>query len=69
MPGQMRKVAEIVECDRMTGEDCFSARAHVGSIQHLERVIDAIIPYAMTNTLISQSSPVVPRTRVMLSRG
>jgi Lrp/AsnC family leucine-responsive transcriptional regulator len=68
MPGQLQKVAEIVrglpeivECDRVTGEDSFLARAHVRSMQDLERVIDAIIPYAMTNTSIIQSSPVEPR--------
>ncbi len=65
MPGQLQKVAEIlcrlpevVECDRVTGEDCFVARAHVKSVKDLERVIDEIIPYAMTNTSIIQSSPV-----------
>ena len=68
MPGQLQKVAEIVrglpeivECDRVTGEDCFLARAHVTSMRHLERIIDEIIPYAMTNTSIIQSSPVERR--------
>lgn len=68
MPGQLPKVVEvvhslpeIVECDRVTGEDCFLARAHVKSVQDLERVIDEIIPYAMTNTSIIQSSPVERR--------
>lgn len=67
VPGQLQKVAEIVrnlpaivECDRVTGEDCFIARAHVRSVEDLEALIDAIIPYAMTNTSIVQSSP-VPR--------
>jgi Lrp/AsnC family leucine-responsive transcriptional regulator len=45
----------------VTGEDCFIARAHVRSMQELERVIDAIIPFAMTNTSIIQSSPVKRR--------
>lgn len=67
MPGQLAKVVEIlrampeiVECDRVTGEDCFLARAHLASVEDLEAVIDEIIPYAMTNTAIVQSSP-VPR--------
>lgn len=67
IPGQLQKVAEvlqglpaIVECDRITGEDCFLARAHVPSVEALEALVDAIIPYAMTNTSIVQSSP-VPR--------
>ena len=51
MPGQLGNVAkivcglpEIVECDRVTGDDCFLARAHVKSVQDLERIIDEIIP-------------------------
>ncbi|MDQ0474261.1 Lrp/AsnC family transcriptional regulator [Labrys wisconsinensis] len=68
VPGQLHKVAEIlqglpevVECDRVTGEDCFIARVHLGSVDELEGVIDQIIPYAMTNTAIIQSSPVKRR--------
>ena len=71
VPGQLAKVAEIlqtigeiVSCDRVTGEDCFIARAQVASIGDLELVIDRIIPYAMTNTAIIQSTPVAPRLPV-----
>jgi Lrp/AsnC family transcriptional regulator, leucine-responsive regulatory protein len=68
IPGQLQKVAEIlrdipeiVECDRITGEDCFIARAHVETVEALERLIDKLIPYSMTNTSIIQSSPVARR--------
>ena len=68
IPGQLHKVAEvlrklpeIVECDRITGEDCFIARADVRSVDDLEKLIDQIMPYAMTNTSIIQSSPVKRR--------
>src|SRR5205823_14215577 len=68
IPGQLQKVADIlrglrviVECDRITGEDCFIARAHVQSVEELEKLIDQVIPYAMTNTSIIQSSPVKRR--------
>jgi len=68
IPGQLQKVADIlrglresVECDRITGEDCFIARAHVQSVDDLEKLIDQVIPYAMTNTSIIQSSPVKRR--------
>ncbi len=68
MPGQFHKVAKIleklpavVECDRITGEDCFIARAHVKSVSELEVLIDEIVPYAMTNTSLVQSSPVKRR--------
>ncbi|MCE8028235.1 Lrp/AsnC family transcriptional regulator [Billgrantia desiderata] len=67
LPGQLQRVVdllqelpEITECDRITGDDCFIARAHLESVEHLERLIDEIIPYATTNTAIIQSSP-VPR--------
>src|SRR5258708_21666082 len=57
VPGQLQKVAEIlqglpeiVECDRITGEDCFIARAQIQSVEELEKLIDQVIPYAMTNT-------------------
>jgi len=76
IPGQLHKVAEIlrklpaiVECDRVTGEDCFVARAHVQSVDDLEKLIDEIIPYAMTNTSIIQSSPVKRRMPPILRGG
>ena len=68
VPGELGRVAEILKsipeiaaCDRVTGEDCFIARVQVRSVADLERVIDRIIPYAMTNTAIVQSSPVPAR--------
>jgi Lrp/AsnC family leucine-responsive transcriptional regulator len=65
LPGELARVAdilrdlsEVAECDRVTGDDCFIAKAHVRSMEHLEKIIDRIIPFAMTNTSIIQSSPV-----------
>jgi Lrp/AsnC family transcriptional regulator, leucine-responsive regulatory protein len=57
----LRSLPEIVECDRVTGEDCFVARAHLKSIEDLEGLIDRIIPYAMTTTSIIQSTLVKRR--------
>ena len=57
----LRNLPEIVECDRVTGEDCFVARAHLKSIEDLERLIDRIIPHAMTTTSIIQSTLVKRR--------
>ncbi|MGH8429346.1 MAG: Lrp/AsnC family transcriptional regulator [Solimonas sp.] len=54
-------IPEIIECDRITGEDCFMAKVFVSRIEDLERVIDRLIPYAQTNTSIIQSSPVMRR--------
>jgi len=68
LPGELKRVAalvagrpEIVSCDRITGDDCFIAKAQLRSVAELETLIDAIIPYATTNTAIIQSSPVEPR--------
>jgi Lrp/AsnC family leucine-responsive transcriptional regulator len=51
-------IPEIIECDRVTGEDCFVAKVLVPRIDDLERVIDKLLPYAQTDTSIIQSSPV-----------
>jgi Lrp/AsnC family leucine-responsive transcriptional regulator len=65
VPGALEKTVaiihdlpEIVECDRVTGDDCFLADAHLKSVADMEQLIDRIIPYAMTNTSVIQSSPV-----------
>lgn len=57
----VKAIPEIVECHRITGEDCFVARVFVETVGDLERVIDRLIPYARTNTSIIQSSPVPQR--------
>lgn len=57
----IRGIDAIVECDRVTGEDCFIARAYARSVPDLEAIIDRIIPHATTNTSIIQSSPVKRR--------
>jgi Lrp/AsnC family leucine-responsive transcriptional regulator len=68
MPGELQRVAEILAsipeittCDRVTGDDCFIARAQVPSITALESLIDDLLPYATTNTCVVQSTPVQPR--------
>lgn len=68
IPGELHRVAnilrelpQIVECDRITGDDCYLARAHVQSVVHLETLIDKLATYAMTNTSVIQSSPVEKR--------
>lgn len=75
LPGELGRVAgilerlpAIVECDRITGDDCFLARAHVRSVAELEALIDEIIPFATTNTAIIQSSP-VPRRLMPIAIG
>jgi Lrp/AsnC family leucine-responsive transcriptional regulator len=57
----LSEIPEIVECDRITGDDCFIAKVFVTRVDDLERVIDRVTPYAQTNTSIVQSTPVLRR--------
>ncbi len=56
-----RRTPEVVECVRVTGEDCYVMRLHVRDVEHLEEVIDQFTPYGTTTTSICQSSPVPSR--------
>jgi Lrp/AsnC family leucine-responsive transcriptional regulator len=67
-PRQIRPVAElarrrpeVVDCRRITGEDCYIMTAHVRSVEHLEEVIDGFAAYGQTTTSIVQSAPVPGR--------
>jgi len=60
-----RKTPQIVECHRVTGEDCFYMELHVRSIEELEELIDGFLIYGTTTTSIVQSSP-VPRRAVAM---
>lgn len=65
MPGQLQAVAalakqipEIVECHRVTGEDCFVMKVLVGRVEQLEAVLDEMLKYGNTTSSIVQSTPV-----------
>lgn len=68
MPGQLPKIVElaretpnVVECYRITGEDCFLMKVHLESLDSLDGVLDRFLVYGQTTTSIVQSSPVPPR--------
>jgi Lrp/AsnC family transcriptional regulator, leucine-responsive regulatory protein len=74
-PRELKKVAElaqrtpeVVECHRITGDDCYLMRMWVRDVDHLEEVIDRFAPYGQTTTSIVQSSP-VPLRHVPLDPG
>ena len=52
-----RDTHEVVECERVTGDDCFVMRLHVRDVGHLEEVLDRFTPFGRTTTSIVQSSP------------
>ena len=75
-PRELQKVAElaretpeVVECHRVTGEDCFFMKLHLRDVEHLEEVIDRFVAYGQTTTSIMQSSPVPPRGVALAGEG
>ena len=56
-----RRTAEVVECHRITGEDCYLMKLHVRDVDHLEEVIDRFAPFGQTTTSVVQSSPLPGR--------
>jgi Lrp/AsnC family leucine-responsive transcriptional regulator len=67
-PGQLPKIAQaaqeaprVVECHRITGEDCFLLKVHAPSIGELEETLDRFLLFGQTTTSIVVSTPVPPR--------
>jgi Lrp/AsnC family leucine-responsive transcriptional regulator len=65
VPGQLPKIAElarslpqVVECHRVTGEDCFVLKIYLPSIDELDHVLDQFLAYGQTTTSIIQSTPI-----------
>jgi Lrp/AsnC family leucine-responsive transcriptional regulator len=61
IPEIARETPEVVECHRITGEDCFFLKVHLRSIDDLEEILDRFTPYGQTTTSIIHSSPVARR--------
>ena len=68
VPGRLRDVeallkqtAECIECDKVTGEDCFVARVVLRSVQHLDQVLEGFADIAETNSSLIKSTPVALR--------
>lgn len=58
---QARRIPEILECHRVTGEDSYIAKVAVRSVEHLQELIDRLNSYAETITSVVLSSPVSGR--------
>lgn len=68
--GQLKRIAtvaaetpEVVECHRVTGEDCYVLNLVFRSMDDLERLLDRFTPFGRTTTSIVHSTP-VPRRGV-----
>jgi Lrp/AsnC family leucine-responsive transcriptional regulator len=67
IPEVARETPEVVECYRITGEDCFLMKLYLRAIDELEDVLDRFTPYGLTTTSIIHSAP-VPRRGPPLDR-
>ncbi|MDP9807420.1 Lrp/AsnC family leucine-responsive transcriptional regulator [Rhizobium tibeticum] len=68
LPGQLHVVQRIlqdtpqfVECDKVTGDDCFIARLVVRSMAELDTILDKVAEKAETSTSMVKASPVKRR--------
>jgi Lrp/AsnC family transcriptional regulator, leucine-responsive regulatory protein len=68
LPGQLhlveallRQIPEFVECDKVTGDDCFICRLYLRSIEHLDGILAKVTERAETSTAIVKSTPVARR--------
>jgi Lrp/AsnC family leucine-responsive transcriptional regulator len=61
IPELARETPEVVECHRITGEDCFFLKVHLRSMDDLEEILDRFTPFGQTTTSIIHSSPVARR--------
>ena len=67
-PGQLPSIAalakrlpQVVECHRVTGEDCFVMKVHLPRLEQLDEILDQFLAHGQTTTSIVQSRPVPAR--------
>ena len=68
LPGQLhlveeviRRIPEFVECDKVTGDDCFICRLYLHSIEQLDEILSKVTERAETSTAIVKSTPLERR--------
>lgn len=66
VPEVARSTPEVVECHRVTGEDCYVAKLHLRSMDDLEGILDRFAAVGQTTTSIVHSAPVAARPLPLL---
>ena len=68
LPGQLhlvedviRRIPEFIECDKVTGDDCFICRLYLRTIEQLDEILSKVTERAETSTAIVKSTPVSRR--------
>jgi Lrp/AsnC family leucine-responsive transcriptional regulator len=62
IPELARRIPEVAECHRITGEDCFYLKLHLRSIDELADLLDRFLAHGQTTTSIVNGSPIPART-------
>jgi Lrp/AsnC family leucine-responsive transcriptional regulator len=57
----LREIPELVECDKVTGDDCFIARLFARSMSQLDVILDGVAEHAQTNTAVVKAQTVARR--------
>jgi DNA-binding Lrp family transcriptional regulator len=60
--------AQVVECHRVTGEDCF-IKVYLDALENLDRILDRFLRYGQTTISIVQSTPVPLRAPPLPGNG
>jgi Lrp/AsnC family leucine-responsive transcriptional regulator len=60
IPELAAEIAQVSECHRITGEDCFYLKVYLRSIDELSDLLDRFLVYGETTTSIVNASP-IPR--------
>lgn len=75
LPGQLhlveeviRRIPEFVECDKVTGDDCFVCRLYLRTIEQLDEILSKVTERAETSTAIVKSTPVPRRLPPLTGR-
>ena len=57
----IQETPEFIECDKVTGDDCFIAKLCFRSMAQLDAILDRITEKAETNTSIVKATPIKRR--------
>lgn len=63
----LREMPEVIECDKVTGDDCFIARMHLRDIEELDSLLEDLTRWAETNSSLVKAMT-VPRRLPPLDR-
>jgi Lrp/AsnC family transcriptional regulator, leucine-responsive regulatory protein len=68
IPALAEQIAEVSECHRITGEDCFFLKVYLRSIDDLSALLDRFLVHGETTTSLINASP-IPRRDPPLDAG